>query len=125
MIVYTTERSKQKKKKKSRVQLEAEKYHAEFLKSVGYTGKKHKNLPKQKQEFTPRPTYPVKTSDLIPPGVICAKKSIDDWKWKKNITEKPETVEEIERKKKRVAIAYNKGSYQYITDNDDTTAIGK
>jgi hypothetical protein len=33
--------------------------------------------------------------------------------------------EEIERKKKRVSIAYNKGAYQYITDGTDPKDIGK
>lgn len=33
--------------------------------------------------------------------------------------------EEIERKKKRVAPLYSKGGYQYITDYEDLTTIGK
>jgi hypothetical protein len=34
-------------------------------------------------------------------------------------------LEEIERKKKRVGIAYNKGAYQYITDETDPKDIGR
>jgi len=36
-----------------------------------------------------------------------------------------EALKEIEKKKKRVAIAYNKGAYQYITDDCDPKTIGK
>lgn len=32
---------------------------------------------------------------------------------------------EIERKKKRVAILYNKGGYQYVSDATDLTTLGK
>jgi hypothetical protein len=33
--------------------------------------------------------------------------------------------EEIERKKKRVAVLYNKGAYQYITDEMDPKTFGR
>jgi hypothetical protein len=33
--------------------------------------------------------------------------------------------DEIIAKSKRVAIAYNKGAYQYITDDTDPVSIGK
>lgn len=33
--------------------------------------------------------------------------------------------EEIERKKKRIAPAYNKGAYQYITDGTDPSDLGR
>lgn len=33
--------------------------------------------------------------------------------------------QETERKKKRVAVLYNKGAYQYISDEMDPTTIGK
>jgi hypothetical protein len=35
-----------------------------------------------------------------------------------------EAKQEIERKSKRVAIAYDKGNYQYITDDTDLTELG-
>ncbi len=57
--------------------------------------------------------------------VVCAKHTIDDWRWKKGDGERSDTIREIENKKKRVAIAFNKGAYQYISDGDDPTAIGK
>lgn len=36
-----------------------------------------------------------------------------------------EAQKEIERKKKRIAPAYNKGAYQYITDETNPTDLGK
>lgn len=36
-----------------------------------------------------------------------------------------EAQKEIERKKKRVAILYNKGGYQYVSDETDLTTLGK
>ena len=39
--------------------------------------------------------------------------------------ETAETIKEIERKKTRVAPAYNKGATQYITDGADPTTLGR
>lgn len=125
MIIYTTDKSLRKslKKKKSKEQIQAEQEHAEFLKSVGYTGKKSKK-PKL-LNYPPAPTNYAKTSDKIPAGV-CAKTSIDDWKWKKSLPEESEqTKKAIDRKKRQVGVAYNKGAYQFITEGTDTTTLGK
>ena len=46
-------------------------------------------------------------------------------KWKKGKEETPETVEEIERKAKRIGIAYNKGAYQYIDSAETAKHLGK
>lgn len=61
----------------------------------------------------------------------CFKKSIFDSKWKKQydsdeLTER-EHVAQIKaaEKAKRVAPAFNKGSYQYITDNADLETLGR
>ena len=56
---------------------------------------------------------------------IIFKKSVDDWKWKRDREETAETIKEIERKKTRVAPAYNKGATQYITDGADPTTLGR
>ncbi|NJO63359.1 MAG: hypothetical protein HC836_35640 [Richelia sp. RM2_1_2] len=125
MIIYTNTKSKVKKSKhKSKTLLESERRHQEFLHKIGYTGvAKKKTLPPIKLPNLTAVKIP--TSDQIPFGVVCAKKSIDDWRWQKNIEESQNTIEEIERKKKRVAIAYNKGSYQYITGGADPSTFGK
>lgn len=124
MIIYTNTASKKKKHKKSQELFAAEKKHAEFLKCVGYTGKaKQKKLPVELANQSEIVRIP--TSDKIPMGVVCSKKSIDDWKWKKNIEETNATILEIERKKKRIAILFNKGAYQYITDDNNSLTLGK
>ena len=53
------------------------------------------------------------------------KKSVDDYKWKKDKVESAETIKEIERKKTRIAPLWNKGSTMYITDAEDPTTLGK
>lgn len=43
-----------------------------------------------------------------------------------NLAKEPEHVREgIIAKSKRIAIAYNKGAYQYISDDADATTIGR
>lgn len=56
--------------------------------------------------------------------------TIDNINWKKAENEEHEQREqvaakEIEEKRKRVGIAYNKGGYVYLTDNTDAETLGK
>ena len=53
------------------------------------------------------------------------KRSILDYRWKKDAQETSQTIAEIEKKAKRIAPAYSKGSDQYITDGADITTIGR
>jgi hypothetical protein len=54
------------------------------------------------------------------------KRSIDDYKWRRDEPkESRETIAEIERKKKRIAPAYNKGPFMYITDDMDPATLGR
>lgn len=62
------------------------------------------------------------TSDSIPGS--CYKKSLDDYKWKRN-RETKEAIEQAEKKKKMIAIPYNKGAYQYITEETHLPSLGK
>lgn len=55
----------------------------------------------------------------------CFKRSIDDYKWKRETYEKTSTIKQIEEKKKRLAPMANKMPYQYITDETDPTFLGK
>lgn len=64
------------------------------------------------------------TSDTIPGGGGY-KRSVDDYKWKKDRQESTVAIQEIEKKKKRVAPAYNKGAGQYITDGADIQTLGR
>lgn len=54
-----------------------------------------------------------------------AKHSLDDYKWKKDVQESPEAIAEAEKKKTRIAPAYNKGPLMYITDDADTKSLGR
>jgi hypothetical protein len=53
------------------------------------------------------------------------KKSVTDYKWRKDSDENPDTIREIERKAKRVAPLWNKGATMYLSDEEDPTTIGK
>lgn len=53
------------------------------------------------------------------------KRSVEDYKWKRDREESAATIAEIERKKTRVAPAFNKGAVQYLTDGTDPTTIGR
>jgi hypothetical protein len=53
------------------------------------------------------------------------KRSVDDYKWKRDREESAATIKEIERKKTRVAPAYNKGAVQYLTEGTDPATIGR
>jgi hypothetical protein len=53
------------------------------------------------------------------------KRSVEDYKWKRDREESAATIAEIERKKKKVAPAYNKGAVQYLTDGTDPATIGR
>lgn len=99
---------------------EAKRKHAEFLRSVGY--KKQTQLGKCNKfpDLSVRKT--LQTSDKIVAGGY--KRSIDDYKWRREAAETAATIQEIERKKKQIAPAYNKGAYQYIVEDTDLKALG-
>lgn len=53
------------------------------------------------------------------------KRSVDDYKWKRDREETIATIKEIERKKTKVAPIYSKGAFQYLTDGTDPATIGR
>jgi len=53
------------------------------------------------------------------------KRSVDDYKWKRDREETVATVKAIEEKKKRLAPIANKAGYQYITDGADVETLGR
>jgi hypothetical protein len=63
---------------------------------------------------------------------VCTKTQIDDSRWKDpykdddelNIREQ-KAQQEVDRKRKRIAPAYSKGNYQYITDLKDISTLGR
>lgn len=53
------------------------------------------------------------------------KRSVDDYKWKRDRVESADTIRAIEEKKKRLAPVANKTGYQYITDGADVETLGR
>ncbi len=101
--------------------------HQKFLCKLGY--KKPKKLGLEEYwNGSFRNKYPFETRTLasvsnnIPATGF--KSGVDDYKWK-NRFESTEAIIEIEKKKTRLAPAYNKGAVQYISDGADLTTLGK
>lgn len=65
-----------------------------------------------------------KTSDAIPVSGGY-KRTVDDYKWRRDVVETVATIQEIALKKTRLAPIYSKGPVQYISDETDLTTIGK
>ena len=53
------------------------------------------------------------------------KRSVDDYKWKRDREESAATAKAIEEKKKRLAPIYSKGPVQYLTEGTDPNTLGK
>ena len=125
MIIYGHDRSK--RRKTGVKQARANAAHAEWLKSVGYYGKRKDvdrsyNLECSFLAITPT-RVPPPVSNTIGNGF--KGRSVDDYKWRKDVNETSATIAEIERKKTRVAPIYSKGPTQYLTDGIDPTTLGK
>jgi hypothetical protein len=67
----------------------------------------------------------VKVSRALPKPTLKVKPVIDDEKLEEMQRREASAREEIERKKKRVAVTVNKGAYQYITDGMDPKTFGR
>jgi hypothetical protein len=119
MIIYANSRSKRKKPSAKSVQLrdERKQMFASVLK-----GRKAKFI-NNMSDLTVENTNVAPLSNAIPANGY--KRSVDDWKWKRDRVESAETVKEIERKKTRIAPAFNKGANQYITEGTDPTTLGR
>jgi hypothetical protein len=53
------------------------------------------------------------------------RRSVEDYKWKRDREESAATIKEIEKKKTRLAPSFNKGPVQYITDGADVETLGR
>lgn len=119
-FVYS--RTSSGRKKASKKTVEANRQHKLWLASLGYS-KRHTLGISASEEIDERPKKNISPVSNTIPGA-CYKRSIDDYKWKGR-QESKETIDEIERKKFRVAPAWNKGSTQYITESADPTTLGR
>ena len=116
-LVYTRTSSGRKKPtaKQLRLREERKAYFASILKDS--RKERFINMP----EPLPRKELPP-LSNSVGNGF---KRSVDDYKWKRDREESAATIKEIERKKTRVAPAFNKGAVQYLTDGTDPATIGR
>jgi hypothetical protein len=116
-LVYTKTSSGRKKPSKKTLRLREERkaYFKSILK--GSTKERPINMP---EPYQPKNAVPL--SNSVGNGF---KKSVEDYKWKRDREESAATIKEIEKKKTRVAPAYNKGAVQYLTDGTDPATIGR
>ena len=116
-LVYTKTSSGRKKPSKKVLRLREER--KVFFSAILNGSRKERpiNLP----EPLPRKELPP-LSNSVGNGF---KRSVEDYKWKRDREETVATIKEIERKKTRVSPAYNKGAVQYLTDGTDPATIGR
>jgi hypothetical protein len=116
-LVYTKTSSGRKKPSAKTLRLREER--KAYFKSILKDSSKERpiNMPEPlpKRELAP-------LSNSVGNGF---KRSVEDYKWKRDREESAATIKEIEKKKTRVAPAYNKGAVQYLTDGTDPATIGR
>ena len=116
-ILYTHNRSSRKKpsEKMLRLREERKSYFADILKDKP---RKERTLNIPEREVKKLPPL----SNSVGNGF---KRSVEDYKWKRDREETVATIKEIERKKTRIAPIYSKGAAQYLTDGTDPATIGR
>ena len=116
MIVYTNQKFKPKKKHKVRGVI-ATKYDAKK-----YMDSKSVYAPRDHRPPRPGSEVVMQAKSLVTTACFTARQSMTD---AASLAKEPKHVQdEIIAKSKRIAIAYNKGAYQYITDETDLKTIG-
>lgn len=116
-LVYTKTSSGRKKPSKKTLRLR-EKRKAFFAAILKDKPRKERTLNIPEREVKVLPPL----SNSVGNGF---KRSVDDYKWKRDREESAATAKAIEEKKKRLAPIYSKGPVQYLTDGADTTTLGK
>lgn len=122
MMMLYTYAVRRKKTNKKKCKTETQRKHEEFLRSIGYIEKR--------QPIAEIPNLKVENDNVAElsndiPGGGGYKRAVDDYKWRRNLSEKPGTIAEIERKKRQVAPLWNKGATMYISEDTDPTTLGK
>ena len=96
--------------------------HAKYLRSLGVPARLQRpNSVWPEDTYVPRDCAPL--SNAIPSNGY--KSELTDYKWRQGCIEKPAEIQEALNKSKRVAPAYNKGGYMYITEDADLKSLGK
>lgn len=98
--------------------------HNKFLKKfLIYPGKKKLKGNIENFPDLSVPQTKAQLSNTIPSNGF--KRSLDDYKWRDINKESASVIAETERKKKRIAPLWNKGSIMYITDATELETLGK
>ena len=123
MLIYTTTRSSRKPNRKTKRELEE---YNRWLQTVNPSGKKPSKPSGKLIQNKPyrrgyEETLAIPSVDSGKPAVLGVKSIMDPFNLQK---ESEEVREAIIAKSKRVAIAYNKGGYVYLTDDTDPTTLG-
>jgi hypothetical protein len=116
-LVYTKTSSGRKKPSAKTLRLREERkaYFASVL--GGSKPERYINIP---EPLPPKNLAPL--SNSVGNGF---KRTVDDYKWKRDREESAATIKEIEKKKTRLAPIANKTGYQYITDETDIETLGR
>jgi hypothetical protein len=117
-IIYTHNRSAKKKPSKKTLRLREERsaYFASIKNTVDAPDRSmYLPAPLVKKSLPP-------LSNSVGNGF---KRSVEDYKWKRDREESVATAKAIEEKKKRLAPSFNKGPVQYITDGADVETLGR
>lgn len=119
---------KRKVKKKTKAQIEAEIQHQKELDKIAFRHSKPNNVKsKKKQEAIKLPQVPLDRQQHYPSlmsggtPTSTSRNSIMD----RLHLESAEVVEAILRKSKSISIPFNKGAYQYVSEESDIKHIGR
>lgn len=121
-LIYTSQKSKPKRKSKSKKLAKARSQHEDFLRRYGVTSStkvKLKGVAKSIPNLREGLGRGTPTSDLIPGGATQQKDIFNDHKWKQGKGESQATIDEIARKAAAVGAGYHKGGLQYTLDKPE------
>lgn len=121
-IFHARVKSSKPKPNRSRSYMQAKAEHQKFLASMGISASKKRTSVCDFPDLTVD-RKGATLSNAIPSNGF--KRSIDDYKWRRDREETQEAIVEAERKKSRVAPAYNKGPVMYVTDADEPSSLGR
>lgn len=121
------------KKKPSAKLLKARHEHDQYLRKIGLHADQLAAKARPARKFTatakPQATGPACSNGFAPGG---AKKTVFDSEWRRDYDHDPAlaqreraAVQRAKQKTTKIAPAYSKGAYQFITDDSDLTTLGR
>lgn len=122
-IFHARIKASKTKPNRTKSYLEAKAEHQRFLASMGIsTSKKRSSSTVDFPDLTVD-RKGATLSNSIPSNGF--KRSIDDHKWRRDRQESQEAIAQAEKKKTRIAPAYNKGPIMFVTEGDDPASLGR